>query len=302
MNTSPETGPLLDILAKLFPASSKRTLKQWLQFKRVLVEGEVVDKPHLQVEEGQTIEVTTKTKKALGVPLLYKDKWFIAIHKPHGLLSVPAADGEESALHKLRVHFRQPEIEPAHRIDQETSGVLLFTRTPEAKKRMIPLFAKHEIHREYLAVVEGTSLPEEGTWRLFLKELPSYHVVACREDEGEESITHFKVLKKTKRVTLLRLVLETGKKHQIRVHAKMSGHPIVGDARYGSGKSERMMLHAHSLGFIHPFIGKQMLFYSPLPKSFQKFGVNEAMLRELDHPQADEEFFLQTEGHEEDLD
>jgi 23S rRNA pseudouridine1911/1915/1917 synthase len=298
--SAPENGSILDILAALFPESSKRTLRQWVQFKRVFVEGEVIDKPHAQIKAGQSVEITSETKKALGIPLLYKDKWLIAIHKPHGLLSVPTADGADNALHKLRAHFKQPSIEPAHRIDQETSGVLLFTRTPEAKKRIMPLFSKHEIHREYLAVVEGTSLPEKGTWRYFLKELPSFHVVACRENEGDESVTHFEVLKKTRHVTLLRLVLETGKKHQIRVHAKMSGHPIVGDARYGSGKSERMMLHAHSLGFIHPFTGKQMLFTSPLPKSFKKFGITEEGLQALQHP--GKEFFPQTDGYEEDLD
>lgn len=275
---------LIEALKDFFPESSKRSLLQWIKFKRIQVNETLITDPRFALEEGDQVFLLDRAHEALGIPLIYKDKWLIVINKPAGLLSVPNENGEINALHLLREHFKQPEIEPAHRIDQETSGVLLFARSQDVKKRLIPLFSQHTIEREYRAVVLGSLPQEKGKWESYLKELPNFHVVETSEQEGEYACTHYHVLKRMKTACYVSLVLETGKKHQIRVQAAQRGFPILGDKRYGDKHQKgRMFLHAYSLKFSHPFTGKAMEFQAPLPRHFQRFGlINQTLARPED--------------------
>lgn len=266
----------LDVLRKLYPDSSRRTLQQWLRNGRLYFKGAPLRREDAPLETGDVLEVkdTFKAPKVPGLTVLYEDRYFIVIDKPTGLLSVPLDDGGGSrhALGLLRTSFDTDQIFAVHRIDRETSGILLFARGTESEERFDALFESHDILREYYAIVEGNVMEDEGTWTCKLTELPSYNVIPS--EEGKDSTTHFQVIRRSKKYTYLKLRLETGRKHQIRVHCQMAGHPVVGDSRYGSVENplRRLCLHACTLGFIHPFTKREVSFTSPLPRAFEVLG------------------------------
>ncbi len=267
---------VLEALQKIYPDSSRRTLQIWLKNGRFRLEGNPLQREGGLLKEGQVIQVEDafKVPKVPGLKILYEDRHMIVIDKPVGLLSVPLDGGRSKrhALGLLKDRCGTDQIFAVHRIDRETSGVLLFARGKQSKERLDELFERHDILREYFAIVEGRMKEEEGSWQSKLLELPSLHVVDS--PEGKQAITHFKTIRKSKKYTYLKLRLETGRKHQIRVHCQMAGHPVIGDQRYGSVENplKRLCLHACTLGFKHPFTNKEVQFFSPLPKIFQALG------------------------------
>lgn len=257
---------LIDRVAQDFPESSKRTLLNWIKYGRILVDGKPCCKPHLEVEE---YSIEEKAQEIAGMKILYRDKHIVVIDKPSGLLSVPAKGSAPSALTLLASHFKTKNLYAVHRIDQDTSGVLLFVWGQEAQTRFDALFATHDLEREYIAIVDGLVAQNEGEWSFPLLELEDYSVVV--HPKGRECLSHYKVLKRARSTSFLSLKLETGRKHQIRVHCQEAGHPIIGDRRYGRSSS-RLFLHARLLAFKHPFTGKEMRFESPIPRSFIQRG------------------------------
>lgn len=277
MHLVPSPMNLLEALGHFYPDSSQRTLRQWIKHGRIFVDEEVIQKASHLLSAGQKITLKQKDLKPSiqGVKILYQDRWLVAIDKPAGLLSVPIDDPDKaSALDLLKHYFASSSIFPVHRIDRETSGVLLFARGTMAEGLLDTLFEAHAIEREYIAVVEGNLPQDEGTWRSYLLEKENYDVITTTPDKGKEAITHYRVYRRSKCFTFLRVHLETGRKHQIRVHCKEAGHPVVGDIRYGSFSDPigRLCLHAHLLGFVHPFTQKKLRFTSPLPRAFSKIG------------------------------
>lgn len=274
--TVPKDMPLTEALRHLYPDSSRRTLQTWLKNRRFRLDGKPITRENTPLLKGQILlaQETFKAPKVPGLNILYEDRYFIVIDKPTGLLSVPLDEGQNKrhALGLLREHFETDQIFAVHRIDRETSGILLFARGKESERKFDTLFETHDILREYYAIIEGRLKEEEGTWTSNLLELPSLRVV--ESPEGKEATTHFKVIRRSAKYTYLKLKLETGRKHQIRVHCQMAGHPVVGDARYGSVENplRRLCLHACTLGFKHPFTQKQVQFSSPLPGAFQVLG------------------------------
>lgn len=269
---------LLDALALRFPDSSRRTLHNWVREGRVFVDGEVVTRLPFFVGKEQEIHLGARDK-TISCPyfdILYVDRWLVAIDKPTGLLSVPATGKDASAMELLRLHFGSASIFPVHRIDRDASGVLLFARGTLAQKHLDTLFETHDLTREYTAIVEGRMARSEGTWESYLIEKENYDVVTTTAEHGKRAITHFEVYRRSKLFSFLRCRLETGRKHQIRVHCKEAGHPIVGDERYSSLSNplRRLGLHATQLTFIHPFTGKELSLTSQLPAPFQKLGAH----------------------------
>src|SRR3989344_3986882 len=272
----PKNMTVLEALHKMYPDSSKRTLKNWLGLGRFTIDGSPLDRGNISLVKGQILRSmqTFKPPKIPGIKILYEDRFMILIDKPIGLLSVPLdePDGKNDALTLLRKTFGTDQIFAVHRIDRETSGILLFARGKESEKAFDQLFEKHDIQREYFAIVEGRLKENKGTWQCPLLELPSFRVI--HSPDGKMAITHFEVIRRSNKYTYLKLHLETGKKHQIRVHAQMASNPILGDARYGSSENpiKRLCLHACKLGFKHPFTNKYMEFCSVLPNSFLALG------------------------------
>lgn len=268
----------LEAFRQLFPESSRRTLQNWLRAGRFEVDGKKILREDILLSAGQVVTSSESCQKPLipGIPILYEDRYFVAIDKPCGLLSVPL-DGERShrhALGLLRQHKETDQIYPVHRIDRETSGVLLFAKGKQAEEKMKELFEMHDLKRQYFAIVEGRVKEDQGSWDSPLKELPSYKVVAA--EDGKSAITHFIVQRRSAKYSYLHLELETGRKHQIRVHCQIAGHPVVGDVRYGSTENPlgRMGLHSSHMEFVHPFTKKTISFSSPLPNRFKILGAS----------------------------
>lgn len=271
--------PLLDALALLAPQSSKTTLRSWLKDERVYVDGVVEKVGSKVIKKNQTISIGAKPPPTVeGIRILYEDSDLVVIDKPSNLLSVAAAFEKGKTAHAiLKNHYRPRRLLIVHRLDQDTSGVMLFAFSPEAFERLKKIFEEHDIVRSYIAIVEGHLAESKGTWTSYLYEDENYYVHETKNPEkGRLAITHYEVLDTNKRCSLVKFTLETGRKNQIRVHCQSAGHPIMGDLKYGlpTSPAKRLCLHAQSLSFKHPMTGKEMKFESPIPKEFQKHFVS----------------------------
>jgi 23S rRNA pseudouridine1911/1915/1917 synthase len=267
--------PLFEALAGLSEGSSKNTFKQWIREGRVLLDGKIVRKPDISVEKDQVVSLGPKMKYLEeGIRILYDDADLVVIEKPLGLLSV-ATDFEtlDTAHAMLKRAYHSKTVYPVHRLDQDTSGVMVFALNERAKEGLKALFAEHRLVRQYMAIVEGHLESAEGTWTNYLYEDQKYKVhITTNKELGTIAITHYLVEEVSRRHSRLRLTLETGRKNQIRVQCQAAGHPVVGDKKYGatSDPIKRLALHAHRLEFIHPISGKKMAFLSPAPGSFER--------------------------------
>ncbi|MBN2479841.1 MAG: RluA family pseudouridine synthase [Parachlamydiales bacterium] len=269
---------LIDALKEVYPDSSTKTIRDMLKNKRVSVDNIISVKANILLNKGQLV-IVGSIKKPLphGLQIIYDDKEIIIVNKPEVLLSVPLDNGEgTNILNILRRHFDTSEIFAVHRIDKETSGVMIFAKGEKSRRILDEMFKNHDFKRIYLAIVKGYVTKDSGTWKSNLIELKDFQVKSTtRENEGRTAITHFSVIKRSKNFTFLQLELETGRKHQIRIHCKDANHPIVGDKRYGSKSLDpisRICLHAYKLEFIHPFTKKHMSFSAPIPVRFSSLG------------------------------
>lgn len=273
--TASEDILLIDALALLAPDSSMTTRRSWLKEGRVHVDGHPEKQAKALVQKSQTVTLSARQRYAPGnIPILYADAHLVVIDKPEGMLSVAAAFEKGETAHAfLKAKFRTQKVYPVHRLDQETSGVMLFALSEKGRDALKEIFAKHAIERIYLALVEGDVYPKKGTWTSYQFEDANYYVHNTQDpSRGKFALTHYEVKASYKRYTLLELKLETGRKNQIRAHCEMVGHPVAGDKKYGA-KTEpikRLGLHAHHLAFDHPVTGKRMVFDSPLPDVFYK--------------------------------
>ena len=258
---------LLDALAKELPDSSKNTLRSVIQCGRVIVSGHVIKNISTILSSEDTLEVLPRaTYLEHNLKVLLSDQDVIVVDKPIGLLSVDDEKGLNPSVHAiLKRHNPTRRIFPVHRLDRDTSGVLVFACNEEVKEKLKEQFAAHSPKRVYYAVVEGHLEKEQGTIQSFLSEDTNFFVRSGKQ--GKLAITHYEVTRTTKNLSFLRVQLETGRKNQIRVHLSELGHPIVGDRKYGSIRSplKRLALHAHHLTFFHPGKQKEISFTSPIP-------------------------------------
>lgn len=274
MKSSAPHQTLLEHLSTVSPDSTKTTLRSWIKQGRVTVDGKVITQASFPLQEGQEVKVHPKPKftDQGGVRILYEDRFLVVLDKPEGVLSVKAPFEHEKTLHKfLKGTYSSKNVRVVHRLDQGTSGVILFALEEKTYTALKKMFEKHDLTRSYTAVLEGIIEEGEGTWDHFLREDEAYKVHVCaNESEGKRAITHFTVLNKSKHYTLVECTLETGRKNQIRVQAAHHGTPIVGDEKYGAKKNPlgRLALHAHLLEFLHPITKKPMRFTSPVPTNF----------------------------------
>lgn len=272
----PEDTTILEALRLVAPDSSNTTLRSWIKAGRVTVDSRPIDRSSAEVKKGQVIELLPRVAHAEGgIRILYEDRSIIVIDKPEGLLTVATDFEERHTAHAyLKERYGSNSVHVVHRIDRDTSGVMLFARSDAARTRLKNMFEKHDLDREYHAVVEGHLSERKGTWTSWLYEDANYNVRTTRnKDKGRRAVTHYEVLAKKGEFSYLRFRLETGRKHQIRVHCAEAGHPVVGDPRYGGRKGviKRLALHAHRLAFKHPFTNKFMEFRSPVPPQIARF-------------------------------
>jgi RluA family pseudouridine synthase len=214
-----------------------------------------------------------------GLTILYEDQDIIVIDKSSGLLTVKANyEKEKTAHHILTSYIRKgssrstAKLFVVHRLDRETSGVLVFAKTYKVKENLRQQWGS--VKKKYLAVVHGVLTEKSGTITSYLAENDDYEVSSVTDPgKGKLAKTKFRVLKESNRFSLLEIELLTGKKNQIRVHLFEKGHPIINDDKYGNrGKVEgRLALHSQSLTFIHPHSGKRLTFEAKVPDYFDTF-------------------------------
>jgi 23S rRNA pseudouridine1911/1915/1917 synthase len=276
---------LLDVLSEVIPEASRTTLRQMLAVGRIRVNGEVEKVAKRGLQPGDTIELSRKEHHSLLPPevsLLHEDDDIVVVVKPPGLLTVSTESEREQTLQAVLNRYLKAKgvtdrIHVVHRLDREASGVLVFARSFEVREALKERFAAHEIDRIYVAVVEGSLDPPDGTIRSYLwegKDLLVRSVDPRSYPNAKAAVTHYRTTRSGAKYSTLEVTLETGRKNQIRVHLAESGHPIAGDARYGA-KSDpigRLALHARRLGLVHPTTGKKMTFESVVPANFAKAG------------------------------
>ncbi len=264
---------LLDILQSLSPDSSKNSLKSWVEKGRVLVDGTVVKKFNLELKVGQHVEVGPKASFTdEGIKIVYEDRYLVVLDKPSTLLSVATLTEAERTVHTILKRRLGKAVFAVHRLDRDTSGLMMFAYTKEASDRLKKQFEIHAVLRHYIALIQGHLNPKSGTWKSYLQEDTNYRVYSA--PTGQLAITHYEVLDEKPTFSFVRFALETGRKNQIRVHCKDAGNPILGDEKYGStiNPYHRLCLHAFQLEFVHPFTQKKLSFKANLPQEFKAFA------------------------------
>jgi 23S rRNA pseudouridine1911/1915/1917 synthase len=220
---------------------------------------------------------TSSVKSVLkGLAVLYEDKDILVVDKPAGLLTVATEREKSRTAHSILTDYirmgcgkSRKRLSVVHRLDRDTSGILIFAKSEEAKFRLQDRWKQTE--KKYLAIVHGKCEKSSGTITTYLAEDKAYKVYSTSDStKGKLSQTAYKVLKIIKGYSLLEVTLLTGRKNQIRVHLAGIGHPIVGDMKYGKVDEplSRMALHARLISFKHPFSGKQLTFESRIPVFF----------------------------------
>lgn len=245
--------------------------------------GEVTTQFDAPVNEGDAVAINfTRPYTVLRHPrlqLVYEDEYVVVVNKGYGLLSVSrgAAKPETTAYNIVKNYLKEcdsrQKVFIVHRLDRDTSGLMMFAKTPEAKEAMQHNWNNMVLERKYVAVVEGNVENDEGVIRSYLGETSAHEVFSTQDpQQGKLAVTRYKVLARGQGRSLVEYSLDTGRKNQIRVHSRELGHPIVGDRRYGASQSPigRLCLHARTLRFVHPQSRNDMNFQLPVPAKFLK--------------------------------
>jgi 23S rRNA pseudouridine1911/1915/1917 synthase len=288
---SADSGRRLDLFLIDFFQRNKlgfsRTFIQGLIRKgRVTIRDERIRKPHHKIRADDTVRVEVEEEvpsgleaEAIPLEVVYEDEDLAVINKPAGLVVHPAPGNYSHTLVNALLHrFAElSQINPerpgiVHRLDKETSGLLVIAKNNSSHLHLAAQFAEHSIKRKYLALVRGKVEFDEDLIELPIGRHP-HKRKSMSVGFGENTKyakTHYRTLKRTPEYSLLELEPFTGRTHQLRVHLAFLGHPILGDTKYGKNNAfPRMALHAKYIGFIHPRSGKYMEFDSPVPKEFK---------------------------------
>ncbi|MFD2210789.1 RluA family pseudouridine synthase [Virgibacillus halophilus] len=274
---------LLPFLLEVMPNRGRNSVKSILKRGQVTVDDHIETKHDYRLHPGQTIAIlknkaAAKENILVGMTILYEDQDLIVIHKEAGLLSIATLKEKKmTAYHQLIEHVRrehpQNKIFVVHRLDKDTSGVMMFAKNERTKQALQRSWRESVKKRTYVALVEGKVSTKNGYISSWLKETSTHLMYSSPTNNGgQHAITHYKVLQSNQHFSLLEVQLETGRKNQIRVHMQDLGHPVVGDKKYGSKHNpiRRLGLHAKTLSFIHPTKGKQLTFEAEVPKTFWK--------------------------------
>ena len=278
----PQELKLMDFLQSAMPDRKRTTIKDFLKYRQVMVNGNVTTRFDLELHPGDDVRVnTTREFQTFYHPrmrLVYEDDDIIVVEKGYGLLSMGTDKVKEGTAYSiLRDYLKRKDprnkIFIVHRLDRDTSGLMMFAKNIRAKEAMQHNWNNMVLERKYLAVVEGTIEPESGEIRSYLAENTAHQVYSTPDPkQGQLAVTYYKTLRKKGAYSLVELSLATGRKNQIRVHMKDTGHPIAGDHRYGAKTSpaHRLCLHAATLRFVHPVTRKDMNFNCNMPAAFSK--------------------------------
>lgn len=275
-----EPDELMAFLMKKMAGISRTRVKSLLSHRVVLVDNTIRTQYNFPLQPGMKVQIShAKHNREFHNPmlkLLYEDAYLIVVEKKEGLLSV-ATDHqrERTAQHILgeyvKRQHRNNRIYVVHRLDRETSGIMMYAKDEKTQHTLRDNWHDIVTDRRYVAVVEGEMEKDAGTVESWLTDRTLYVSSSDHDDGGKYSQTHYRTVKRANGYSMVELELETGRKNQIRVHMQRLGHPVVGDARYGSESDPlgRMALHAFKLCFHHPVTGEMMEFETPYPPSFR---------------------------------
>ena len=274
------------LLEHLPKAISRSKLHRLFDEGKILVNGKIT-KPHHRLAEGETVQLEylippslDLRPEALPLHIVFEDAYLLVIDKEAGMVVHPAAGNWSGTLvnallyHAKELSTLNGPIRPGivHRLDKETSGLLVCAKQDAVHKNLSEQFEGRLVKRTYLALVKGIVQFDEGVVDLPLgrsrSDRKKFSVCYMK---GKEAVTHYEVIQRLKDFTVLRLKLDTGRTHQIRVHMAHLGHPIIGDHTYGSPRGlPRQALHAATLGFLHPVSKKLLEFESPIPEDMKR--------------------------------
>ncbi|MCD0247760.1 23S rRNA pseudouridine(1911/1915/1917) synthase RluD [Xanthomonas melonis] len=284
------------VLAELFPEFSRSRLSEWIKSGDALLDGEMA-RPRDTLRGGESVQLQvvleTQTHAApQDIPLnvLYEDEQVLVIDKPAGLVVHPGAGNPDGTLVNALL-FRDPALSAVpragvvHRLDKDTSGVMVVARTVQAQTALVEQLSARDVHRQYLAVVVG-ALVSGGTANAPIDRHPRDRLKMAVRDDGRDAVTHYRLRERYRAHTALECRLETGRTHQIRVHMAHLKSPIVGDPLYGGALKlpkgatdalvqelrsfKRQALHAEALEFLHPVSGEPVRATAPVPADLQR--------------------------------
>ncbi|MBN1655609.1 MAG: RluA family pseudouridine synthase [Deltaproteobacteria bacterium] len=293
--TAEEQGERLDrIIGSRGLEYSRSVLQRWIAHGRVLVDGRRA-KSNARPKQGSVVRITpeppppsTAIPQDIPLEVLFEDADLLVLNKPAGMVIHPAPGHPSGTLvNALRFHtslpddgdWRRPGI--VHRLDKETSGVLVIAKLPRAREHLIAQFKKHAIERRYHAIVLGHP-PEQASFNTLYSRHPvDRKRFTARADRGKNAITHMRTIERLHASALVECKLDTGRTHQIRVHLSEAGYPVLADSLYGrTSRDERLIeaarlirrqaLHASVLGFEHPVTGELLRFETALPEVFDR--------------------------------
>lgn len=293
IDTSSEGERLDKCISKNIKSLTRSYVQKLVENKCVMVNGQLIDDKNFRVKENQNIKIflpepETLSLKPEKIPLdvVYEDADLLVVNKQKGMVVHPAVGNYSGTLVNALLHYCgetlssiNGTIRPGivHRIDKDTSGLLIVAKNDFSHKNLSEQIKEHSFFREYEAVVYGNLKEDKGT----INEAISRHKIDRKKmavainGQGKSAITHYVVLKRYKNFTHIRLKLETGRTHQIRVHMSYVGHPVAGDLVYGPKNNIKILngqcLHAKYIGFVHPRTLKYMEFESNLPEYFKNF-------------------------------
>ena len=288
--TKEHEGERIDAFVSNVCENISRSLAQTLiKEEKILLEGKPV-KVSTKIHENQEIEVPIETEKEINetlvaedipIDILYEDEDILVINKPKNMVVHPAVGNKtgtlvNAILGKTKLSDYNGEFRPGivHRLDKDTTGVLVVAKNNMAHQNIAEQIQNRETKKIYIALVRGLIKEDDGVIDLPIGRHPTDRKKMAVVKDGKQAITHFKVLKRLEGFTLLEIELKTGRTHQIRVHMAHIGHPVVGDTVYSSGKNPfgvtSQMLHAYKLGFKHPKTGEWVEFKAPLPEELRK--------------------------------
>lgn len=285
-----DKGKRLDIyIAENFNELSRTMIKKLIESNNILV-NDKSEKVSYKVQANDNISIDVpeakETKlKAQEIPLdiIYEDSDIIVINKPKGMVVHPANGNPDGTLVNAILSICKNslsgiggELRPGivHRLDKDTSGLIIVAKNDKAHINMSEQIKERNVKKTYIALVRGNVPEEEATINMPIGRSTKDRKKMAVTKNGKQAITHFKVLKRYSKYTLLEIKIETGRTHQIRVHMAEIGYPVVGDAVYSNGKNEfgieGQMLHAYKLEFMHPITNKHMELTAPLPQYFEE--------------------------------
>ena len=269
---------LVDAIFNFKKDLSKKSIKNFIKNKMIMVNGNVITNNSFLLDRNDLVEISYEKRviPKYDLDILYEDDYLIVINKPCGLLSISNDKEKEITAYRMvsdyvKTNNKRGFIFVVHRLDQDTSGILMFCKNEKIRDRLQENWNNVVKKRGYIALVDG-KINGTGTIRSFLMEDKRQFVYSSKNGIGKEAITHYSVIKNNSNYSMLQVFIDTGRRNQIRVHLSEHGFPIVGDKKYRckTNPIKRLCLHANILEFIHPVSKKIISIKCDVPDNFKQ--------------------------------